>query len=303
MTGIHFCILEAVLYIIKRQKWIQKKSEGSVTLYYELYLDSLFFTDFIMNFYLLGLTNRIRGRSATRLRRFAGAAYGAGIYCMIFLLPSGWPVGKILAGLIVSGVGMAVITFQAKAPVQIGKTLLVMAGAAFFLGGIYFFLRDRIPVFKEEGVLKGVVLGGVAYGAGCFLLEKGKRKISPECSVILQGVTGNITVEALLDTGNSLTEPVSGRPVSILDEKMLLDVFDGQLPEYYRVVPFASIGKKKGLLKCFEIPKIWVTYQENERVYEKVLVACSEEFAPKEGFRMLLNPRLIKNQEEKNDDI
>ncbi len=272
-------------------------------MYYELYLDSLFFADFIMNFYLLGLTNRIRGRSATRLRRFAGAAYGAGIYCMIFFLPPGWAVGKILAGLVLSGVGMTVITFPAKSPSQIGKTILTMAGAAFFMGGIYLFLKDRVCVFKEGGILKGVVLGGAAYGAGCFLLEKSKRKISPECSVILQGTKGNITVEALLDTGNSLTEPVSGRPVSILDEKTLQDLFGGQLPEYYRVVPFASIGKKKGLLKCFEIPKIWVTYQENERVYEKVLVACSEEFAPKEGFRMLLNPRLIKNQEEKNDDI
>lgn len=292
MTGIHFLF------------WIQKKSEGSVTLYYELYLDSLFFTDFIMNFYLLGLTKCILGRSATRLRQFAGAAYGAGIYCLTFLMPTGCPIGKILLGLVFSGMGMAVITFLPKHFFQIGKILLAMTGATFFQGGIYLFLKNNIP-FKNYsgGIFEGMLFGGIAYGAGCFLLKKCKRKNTQCCQVLLQGPKEKLKVEALIDTGNSLMDPISKRPVSVLDEKILRNLYGGQLPEYYRVVPFCSIGKKNGLLKCFEIPKIWVVCQENEIICEKVLIACSEDFSPGEGMRMLVHPQLIKNLEEREYDI
>lgn len=273
-------------------------------MYYKLYIDSLFFTDFIMNFYLLSLVNCMRGRSATRLRRIAGAAYGAGIYCMTFFLPLPGVVLKVVAGMLLSGAGMAVITFRTKNLLQIGKASLAMLGAAFYLGGVYLFLKNQIPFFKGNGgPLQGALLGGVAYAVGCFVLKKNRREKKPGCQVTLQGIDENLTVEALIDTGNSLTEPISKRPVSILDEKTLQTLYKGSLPAYYRVVPYTSIGKKKGLLKCFEIPKIWVNDQESEKVYEKVLIACSEEFTPKEGFLMLLNPRLIKNQEEHNYDI
>ena len=125
--------------------------------------------------------------------------------------------------------------------------------------------------------------GFLGYG----IIEKSKRKKEISCRVCLQREDIKIEVEALLDTGNSLQEPISKKPVSILDITAARQLFGGCLPEFYRAV-----------LKGFEVPKMWVWYQDRKEEYENVYVACSEEYAPGEGFRMILNPRLIKNLED-----
>lgn len=287
------------------RQWVQNESEGSWALYYELYIDSLFFTDFIMNFYVLSLTSRICGRSATRLRRLISAAYGSGIYCITFFLPWGWLPGKIIGGLLFSAVGMTKIAFGDKAKIPFMKLLPAMAGAAFFQGGIFLFVKNQFPTFwgNRDAALCALVIGGASYGAGCFVIEKNKKRNQSFCQVVLQNGLKEVEVNALVDTGNFLIEPFSGKPVSILEENVLLELFDGSLPEYYRVVPFSSIGKKKGMLKCFEIPRMWVEYQDDRRCYEKVYIACNSELISTDACPMILNPKLINNQEEKENDI
>lgn len=286
MTGIYFNF--------------KKFSEGSVTLYYELYLDSLFFMNFVMDFYLLWLVNRACGHTATWLRLLLGAAYGAVIYCLIFLFAFIRIEVRMVAGFLAAFLGMAAITFKCRSISQFVKILSVLTGAAFFMGGMYLFLRDRFPLFKnmKKGVLCSVGIGGIVCLAGCRIMEMGKRKKEITCRVYLQKDDIKIEVEALIDTGNSLLEPISKKPVSILDQTAARQLFGGCLPEYYRVVPFTSIGKKNGLLKGFEVPKMWIEYQDRKMEYENVYVACSEDYVPHEGFRMILNPGLMKNLED-----
>ncbi len=286
MTGIHFNF--------------KNFSEGSVTLYYELYLDSLFLTNFIMDFYLLWLVNRTCGHTATWPRLLLGAVYGAAVYCLTFLLTSIRFEIRMTLGFIAAFFGMAAITFRCRNMKQFVKILSVLTGTAFFMGGMYLFLRDRIPLLKnmKKGVLCSAGIGGIACFFGYGIIEKSKRKKEISCRVCLQREDIKIEVEALLDTGNSLQEPISKKPVSILDITAARQLFGGCLPEFYRAVPFTSIGKRSGILKGFEVPKMWVWYQDRKEEYENVYVACSEEYAPGEGFRMILNPRLIKNLED-----
>lgn len=297
MTGIHFFIREPLRFHAK----LRMNLKGSEALYYELYLDSLFCSDFIMNFYMLSLTERICGHSATRPRRLLGAAYGAGIYCLTFLLHGGWLPGKIVILAIFSAVGMERIVFGSKSFSGMFKRIFTMAGAAFFQGGIFIFLKNQFPsLFGEwSTILSTLVIGSVAYGAGCFVLDKNRKRNQVCCCVNLQNGQEKITVKAFVDTGNFLVEPISGKPVSIMDEDVLLKLFGGHFPEYYRVVPFCSIGKKKGILRCFEVPKMSVEYQDETRSYENTFIACNTEFKAKDGCPMILNPRLIMNQEEK----
>lgn len=266
-------------------------------MYYELYLDSLFFMDFAMNVFLLYLVKRVGRYTVTYLQILLGAIYGAGVYCMMFFLPFGKAAFKIAVGIILSVCGMTQITFRCKTLTQFKGMSGTMISMAFFMGGISLFLQESVYFFcKVRGsVLSAVVLGAAACFLGSRMIEKGKEKQTLFCRVILQGDRQKVSVDALIDTGNSLTEPVSGKPVSVLEYETMKALFEGRLPEYYRVVPFTSIGKKKGMLKCFEIPKMWIEYQDCERVYERVLVACSEEYVCREGYRMILNPRLLKN--------
>lgn len=274
---------------------LKDNSEGSVTLYYDVYLDSLFLLEFIMNVYMLLLVNRSLGCTATQTRILLGAAYGAAVYCLVFLVPF-FGIGiKFTAGLVFSFIGMAVIAFRCKRIPQFIRILCAMAGCAFFLGGIYLFLAERFGKMIKTGILYAAGVGLAAYLLGSRLMEGGRRKKEDHCLVDLHMGDRKVKVEALIDTGNSLTEPISGKPVSILDYVSARQLFGGEFPEFYRVVPFCSIGKKNGILKCFEVPRMRIEYQDQEMEYEQIYIACSEEYAPPAGNRMILNPRLMES--------
>ena len=55
-------------------------------MHYELYLDSLFFLNFIMNLYLLMLVDKTAYGMAGRGRQLAGAAVGAACFLVPFLM-------------------------------------------------------------------------------------------------------------------------------------------------------------------------------------------------------------------------
>lgn len=267
-------------------------------MYYELYIDSLFFTDFIMNLFLLCLTNKIKGRTATGLRCIAGAACGAGIYCAVFIIHI-FPLSVRLAiGFVISLLGMVQITFKCKNFRQIIKMTPPIVGTMIFLGGGFFFLKEKTAFIGGTmgGFISTLLLGLIAYALGGIILKKIKNSPQTVCEVILETELEKLKVNALIDTGNLLIEPISKNPVSVLDESSIKRLFGGELPQYYRVVPYTSIGRKNGLLKCFEIPKISVVFRDEERFYEKVLVACGEELGTRENY-MILNPRLINKEE------
>lgn len=61
-------------------------------------------------------------------------------------------------------------------------------------------------------------------------------------------------LHACIDTGNHLTEPLSGQPVLIANEGLLRDV----LPERgFRVVPYGSVGGA-GTLRCFRPDGVFI---------------------------------------------
>lgn len=73
--------------------------------------------------------------------------------------------------------------------------------------------------------------------------------------VVNQGHTA--VLNALIDTGNRLTEPLSGQPVLIANANLLR----GVLPQTgYRQVAYGSIGGK-GLLHCFRPDRVYISFQ------------------------------------------
>ena len=267
-------------------------------MYYELYIDSLFLTDFVMNFFLLKLTGKILRRSVTRFRYALGAAYGAVIYCTVFIVSIfSWYI-RLLIGAIISLIGMILFVFKCKSIRQIWDVVRSMAIVMLIMGGIFFVFTQKFTFITNVlGELPGTVAVGVIGYTICNISITKMRKLpQPMCEVELITDMGSVKVNGLIDTGNLLIEPISQKPVSVLDENSLKILFGGQLPEYYRVVPYTSIGRKSGLMKCFEIPRVLIDIYDEHRTYEKVFVACGEELAP--GDRcMIINPRVFDREE------
>ena len=97
-------------------------------------------------------------------------------------------------------------------------------------------------------------------------------------------------VQAILDTGNHLTMPLSGRPVQVLDACAAERFFSWEDGVQY--IPFRSVGKGGGVIPAYQAERMEVSGQGGMRVIEKPWIAISQEALSQKGeYQMLLNEK------------
>lgn len=266
-------------------------------MHYELYVDSLFLLNFVMNLYILMLVNRSTFRTATRGRLLAAAAFGGGGYLLLFVLGGPVPFKLLLGG--AGAVGMLLIAFPVKGLRSFLKLLEKTLIYSFCIGGALLFLIRSLPV--PEGVLTGV-FGILALGGILFLfLGHYTGEPKPEdciCRATLVSREGSMTVSALIDSGNSLAEPISGKPVSVVEEKVFRSLW-GSRNQGCRAIPYHSIGKRRGILEGYLLPELRLEIDGMCRTFRDVYIAVSPESISEAGdsradsVKMIINPRLL----------
>lgn len=101
-------------------------------MYYKLYIDSVFILQMTTDLYLLSLAGQIMRRTATRQKRWLGAAVGAGMSCLILMLPVFSVGGRLLLGSVPVSMCMMCLTYQIHGVRSLFKASLSMAAAGFF---------------------------------------------------------------------------------------------------------------------------------------------------------------------------
>ncbi len=102
-----------------------------------------------------------------------------------------------------------------------------------------------------------------------------------------------ISCIGLVDTGNSLFDPLTGKPVIIL-ERSVMEKHNITIPiKGFRVIPFRSIGKQNGVLKGFIADRIQITQEEETREIPGVVVGIYEgRLNMNDEYQMILHPKL-----------
>jgi len=235
-----------------------------------VYIDLLFLLNLIANYLLLLGTGRIAGVVLRRMRIALGAALG-GIYAVAIFLPglqwlSLWPC-KLLMGIV-----LPVAAFGREK--RLLRVIVIFFGGSAGLAGL---------VLATE-LLGGSVLsidGGVLYSdfdlrlllvlfVLCYLVmsvffrragRHGGREVV-ELRIELQ--TGILLLTALMDTGHSLTDPVTNRPVVVVDYACAAGHFPVGIDPYQpvegvkkckaagiagvRLIPYRAVGVDCGML-------------------------------------------------------
>lgn len=266
-------------------------------MYYEIYIDSLLLLNFVMNLYCLELVNIILLRTATRRRVILGAALGAVMYLLPFLIPgAGW-----IKAAIFFPVSAAVMIMTVFRP-QHGKAFLHVASlllaASFLLGGTLLFLLELLPAEWVRGILGIMGLGALVFMEVSRMIKRGRR--TGLCKVELIGKGARITVNALLDTGNGLIEPVSGKPVCILEKSVFEGLWRTGKPEGFRVIPYHSVGKKQGILYGYLVPEVRINSDGLVKCCKNIYIGIVDgEIAQSGSYCMILNPMLLHAKQEK----
>lgn len=263
-----------------------------------IYLDSLFVLNLIMNFWILKLLRYKFVLGIKNWRMIVSAVFAAGIYIAELLLP----VSRGWIQYLEPGLSVPIMIFFV-----LPKRKRRFYWRMIFWGFLYSFLISGIlrTIFYKWQLLSGAevhILAVLTCGFLCIegILQYLKRAKHTQknslCKVTIQGTQGNLKLRALLDTGNSLTEPISKRPVCLIEEQYLAQVtLDNVL--FLRAIPYRSVGCEQGILYGVEVPELYITCGEEQYLARDVICAGVERsLSAKGAYEMILHPALITEE-------
>lgn len=270
-------------------------------MYYKLYIDSVFILQLVINLYLLSLAGQIMRRTATRRKIWLGAAAGAGMICLSLALPV-FTVGvRLFFSAVPVSMCMMCLTYRIYGLYPLFRASLVMAAAGFFLGGVMIWILNRLRfIMKGRGgiflTLAVGLLSWLVLRALLFLFMRKREESLRTVRFYVPDLGREIYVRALVDTGNHLTDPISGAPVSLISEKTARCLASCLSQEKYHAIPYQSVGKRRGILSAYELPEMAIEEAGYVLRREHVIVAvCDAGISEDSSYQMILHPRLLEN--------
>ncbi|MDE6388412.1 MAG: sigma-E processing peptidase SpoIIGA [Lachnospiraceae bacterium] len=270
-------------------------------MYYKLYIDSIFILQMTSNLYMLSLTGQILKCTATHRRIWLGALIGAAMFSAVIMLPIGTVGIRILIGAVPVSMCMLTVSFRIRHGKKLIHGSLVMAGCGFFLGSIMIWILNRLRMALRGNASLFITLltGYVSYRIMLKILitaRKRKENCLRTVSIYVPKLDQRLHVQALLDTGNHLTDPVSKAPVCLISAKLAKQIDSIFMPEKYHVIPFQSVGKDRGVLNAYELPELVIDDHGQNVKKEHVIVAICNTGIPEESiYQMILHPRLLED--------
>lgn len=252
---------------------------------YVVYVDQVLTGNLCMNYIILWGTGRL-GRVQARPARLLAVAGAGSLYSLAMFIPGLsqlfiLPVKLLVSVLMVAG---------AFAPLplrRLASCLGIFYLASFALGGMVFgfifFLHSGTGFGNEANNMAstinryfwpGLLLALFAGICACRLVKRrlsrsgNEKAFQVPLTIELNG--RRVMVNALVDTGNSLTDPLTGEPVIVVEYDLLKEAFPESVREVwekggegvslladlgatgwanrFRLIPFRSLGQDSGLL-------------------------------------------------------
>jgi len=303
-----------------------------------IYPDVALVVSFLMNGLILWGTARLNKLAVGWLRIAAGAAAGA-VYSFataFAVVDPRWGLLNIFWMKILFSVAMFALAFAPLNFKRFITSMVIFYMVSFSLGGLFigilYFFKSS-PFYSQFAdisrltaayFLPGLLITVAAYVCftrfGSRLLQK--RLAQNLFRVPLKVLFGEaqVEVEALIDTGNQLQDPLTHIPVVVVEYGVLKGIFPqevrtafeyGKEPDImlildslaetqwvtrFRVIPFTSLGRENGLLIGFRPDRIEVLNKGNLVSTGNVIVGVyHQELCPEGGYRALLHPDVLDN--------
>jgi stage II sporulation protein GA (sporulation sigma-E factor processing peptidase) len=284
-----------------------------------------------MNYAILWAAAKLGRIPAIKWRIAAGAALGA-FYSLALFIP-----GKtFLLSVWFKSAASVIIAAAAFAPLK-PKKFLVCLGCfyltSFALGGltlgiIFFSHSGRVVSYNGVGSVvaerfwPGIYLGLAALwvagkGLAC-LIKKGCFESFFKMNLLIKSGSEQINIEALLDTGNNLKDPLTKHPVIVVEYAVLKPLLprevqscfekDGEPDVWgflgslggnrsasrFSAVPFQSLGNVNGLMVGFRPDEVFIErHGQLVRVGKVVIAIYHKRLDPGGNYNALLSSELL----------
>lgn len=293
-----------------------------------VYADVLVALNILLTYILL-VACRVMCKIPTNKWAVAVASFIGGFSSLIIFYDSAGTAFSFLYKLITGGIIVA-IGFLPKSLKIFIKTFLAFFGVSFFFGGAMYALEITV---NPENIMyvNGTVYFNmsITYLVGCvlviygvflladFLINRRALKNS-KCIVEITHNFTTVTLPGLIDTGNSLTDGVSGRPVIVAELSALSPLFTREenlffkkgdyenvpenLRKIIRLIPCKAVTGES-LLLSFIPTEIKVKTDKETYTTSFCAVAVTDGELSQGEYKALLNNNIFVNgREEKNNE-
>ncbi|ABR49022.1 peptidase U4, sporulation factor SpoIIGA [Alkaliphilus metalliredigens QYMF] len=294
-----------------------------------LYAEYVFLENFVMNFIILSLTARFAKYQSKKLLLVLASSLGA-LYAFIIFFPSLHFMFSMMMKVACSML-IIVVAFSPYRFKDFFRLLgifylitLIFGGAGFAL--FYFTNFNGIVsngIFYITNVsLKNILVScGIGYILIHFCWGYIQKQISREkvFTKILIEINGiSVEVQGLVDTGNSLTDPLTNYPVIIVEYEAITNLLPEEVKRIFnqsttidykqvallldnqswmtriRMIPFQALGTENGMLVGFKPDRVSIENNSIMKETQDTIIAIyHKKLSKNEDYRALLHPDLV----------
>lgn len=298
-----------------------------------IYLDIILCENLLMNYIILFATYVIIKPKTKhpQIRMILSSLLGS-IYAIIIYLNILSIYTNLLAKITLSVV-MVYIAFAPPNIKQLLKQILIFYLVSFIFGGctfalIYFLKPENVEM--KNGVFVGIypIKVGLIAGIIAFIITQiafkiNKSKLNNKNTFIeieLYNKNKMTKARALLDSGNMLKEPISQKPVIVVEKAILSKIIPEEVLNYIermvggddqernemqeylskiRMVPFMSLGKENGMLIGIRLDKIKINTEDIRLEKENIIEGIYEKKLTKDNkYNALIGLNLLEGEQE-----
>ncbi len=297
-----------------------------------IYFDVLFLINLIMNFIILYFVALVLNLNKNHLRILIGALIGC-VFLLSVLSHTLLFMDTLIFRILVS-LAMIFVSFYPNTVKDFLKQLGFFYLISFMVGGgalafFYFFNLNR---FFSQGIF---LLNNISIPWWILLVSSlilfiifkfiwpliyhilsKDALLVPICIVFDQK---KINVKALIDTGNDLHDPLSDYPVIIVEFDAVKEMFNAEIQNFlksssedvlseigtkisgsklehrFRLIPFESIGKSKGMMIGFRPDFVTIFFNNKLLEAKNTVIGIYQRTLSSDGnYRALMNPDLLR---------
>lgn len=276
-----------------------------------VYADMMFLINFMINIILLKITEIFSKQKFSLLNQCLAGAFGA-IYAVFMFLPHTKIFYSFPFKMIISLI-MVIIASPKSGIIKTVKLCSIFYLVSFTFAGIL------LALIYLTGSTSPKLYGGIFY----FDIPLTTMVVSSVFAYIVLQISSNIfarnknlgiksikicmngkecILNALSDTGNLLTDPISCSPVIVAEKNFILPLFPHGVPDItnehnscskLRVIPYSSLGNESGVMTGF-IPDALII---DGRKIPDIIIGISEStLSQTNEYNALFNPNIINNR-------
>lgn len=297
-----------------------------------IYIDVLIVENFFMNYLLLYFINRFCKCRTKKWRIIIAALIGA-FYVLVVFYPDLQKFYSVIMKFMIS-VLMIIAAFSPHELKKFFKILVLFYLEAFIIGGFLlgiFYLNNPTPEIingalfissispSPEYIIIGSIIAivlikfGFDYFEGYYVNDK----TSVQMDIVLNNKKCRVT--ALIDTGNSLKDPITNVPVIIVYYKTIIDILpeelkeailmdysyeifkkrimDSELKSRIRIIPYKALGVENGILVGIRMDLVISKLKSKTNVIKEPIIALYNKPISNAGdYQALTYPGIIKGE-------